>query len=86
LIALLCGCVLIGGIAWPICVGMISKLSPKNMEGKVFGFSQSMQSLAMIVSPILGGLVAKIYQPFPLILAGIAGFIAVLVNFLKKNN
>lgn len=48
-------CVFFAGITWPLCTGIISSRADKHMQGKVLGMSQSMQSLAMAFSPIVGG-------------------------------
>jgi len=55
-ILLLGACVVIGGLAWPLCTTIISNKAPERMQGKIMGISQSMQSLAMAISPIIGGL------------------------------
>ncbi|MBU6446168.1 MAG: MFS transporter, partial [Verrucomicrobia bacterium] len=49
-------CVLFGSIAWPICTGIISNTVSSQMQGKIMGLSQSIQSLAMTLGPVIGGL------------------------------
>jgi MFS transporter, DHA1 family, tetracycline resistance protein len=78
----LCG--LIGGVAWPICTSLISNLASSDMQGKILGISQSMQSLAMALSPLIGGCVDQVYSHLPFILAGIATFIGGLIYFRIK--
>jgi DHA1 family tetracycline resistance protein-like MFS transporter len=83
-ILILGSCVIIGGVAWPLCATIISNRASKSMQGKVMGISQSMQSLAMAVSPIIGGLSDQIYIYLPFIIAALASLIASLVYFKAK--
>ncbi len=75
------GCVMIGGLAWPLCTNLISSLAPKNMQGKILGISQSVQSLSMAIAPVAGGLVASGAIRAPFIVAIVSGFLAILVYF-----
>ncbi|NGX56533.1 MAG: Tetracycline resistance protein, class B [Candidatus Anoxychlamydiales bacterium] len=84
IILLLGSCVIIGGVAWPICATVISNKANKHMQGKIMGISQSMQSLAMAVAPIIGGLSDQIYIYLPFIIAAFASLIASLVYFKVK--
>lgn len=84
-LALLGLCVVIGGLAWPLCTGMISNLAPPSIQGKILGISQSMQSLAMSVAPALGGLVYKISLGFPFLLGAAASFCAGAIYFTLKD-
>lgn len=54
LIAVLGISIICSGIAWPLCSNLISSKAGENMRGKVMGMSQSMQSLAMALSPLIG--------------------------------
>ena len=83
-ILILGSCVLIGGIAWPLCTTIISNRAPKESQGKIMGFSQSMQSLAMAISPILGGIADQVYIYFPFLIASLAAFFASLVYLKAK--
>jgi len=47
--------VFFASFSWPICAGAISSAAKGSIQGKVMGMSQSMQSLAMLIAPILGG-------------------------------
>jgi MFS transporter, DHA1 family, tetracycline resistance protein len=85
-ISLLCLSVIIGGLAWPLCANLISSLSPKHMRGKILGMSQSMQSLAMATSPIVGGLVDQFHMSTTFLLAAFASFVAGIVYFIKKGS
>jgi len=55
--------VLFASIIWPACMSEISKLTDQSMQGKVLGLTQSIQSLAMLIAPLLGG-VFLIINPF----------------------
>ncbi len=75
------GCVMLGGLAWPLCTNLISSLAPKNMQGKILGMSQSVQSLAMAIAPVAGGLVSgrSLYAPFAA--AVVSGSLAIFIHF-----
>ena len=47
-------CVLSASIAWPLFTNFISERSEKQFRAKSFGISQSMQALAMALSPVTG--------------------------------
>lgn len=81
---LLAVCVVIGGIMWPVCAGVLSGFASKQMQGKVMGMSQSMQSLAMAISPIVGGLAAESYIHVPFLIAAAASLLASLLYFRIK--
>jgi len=74
----------LGGIAWPICSTLISNMASKSIQGKILGMSQSMQSVAMALAPLLGGLSDQLFSHFPFILAGIASFFGSLLYFNAK--
>lgn len=44
-----------GGVAGPSLNGLLSKLTPANRRGEVFGVTQSLGSLARVVGPLWGG-------------------------------
>jgi DHA1 family tetracycline resistance protein-like MFS transporter len=43
------------GAAWPVCNGVLSNLASREFQGRILGVSQSIQSLAMGLAPLLGG-------------------------------
>ena len=71
--------VMIGGLAWPLCTSLISSLAPGHIQGKVLGVSQSVQSLAMTIAPIAGGIVAHGAARWPFLIGATAGVAAILV-------
>lgn len=77
-------CVILGGLAWPLCTSVISNLAPKSMQGKVLGMSQSMQSLAMTVAPIAAGAAYQAYYSLPFLIGAGASFLAGLIYFSLK--
>jgi MFS transporter, DHA1 family, tetracycline resistance protein len=38
---------------WPLCTGEISDAAPAVMQGQIMGLSQSVQSLAMLIAPLI---------------------------------
>jgi len=83
-VLILGACVIIGGLAWTICVTLISNRAPERMQGKIMGISQSMQSLAMGISPIIGGLSDEIHVYLTFLIASFASLIASVMYFNVK--
>ncbi len=77
-------CIIISGIGWPSCTSVISNLASKEIQGKILGMSQSMQSLAMAMAPLIGGFGDKFFFRAPFLLASLASFIASLYYFRIK--
>ena len=79
------GAVFFAGGAWPILMGYLSKLADPSAQGKVFGMSQSVQSLSMLLAPFLGGFFLQAHEKVPFIVAAIFAFIAaILLARIKK--
>ena len=74
-------CVILGGIAWPICTGLISNMAPREMQGKIMGLSQSVQSLAMTLGPVIGGLAFHASLQLPFLIAASVSLIAVVIYY-----
>ncbi|MDE3045021.1 MAG: MFS transporter [Verrucomicrobiota bacterium] len=85
-LGVLAGCVVLGGLAWPLCTSFISNVAPRNIQGKVLGISQSVQSLAMALAPALGGVVYQGYTGFPFLLGAFASLIAAGLYFTLKDH
>jgi len=77
-------CVLIGGLAWPLCTAVISNAAPREIQGKILGISQSMQSLAMSLAPLIGGLTYHILAGFPFLLGALSSLMAAGIYFTLK--
>lgn len=74
-------CVVIGGLAWPLCTSLISNMAPKHIQGKILGMSQSVQSFAMTVAPVAGGMIAANSVRAPFLIGSVAGVIAIFVYY-----
>ena len=77
--------VMLGGLAWPICTGIISSMASKTMQGKILGISQSVQSLAMALAPAIGGLFYQFFGGYVFILSAISCSMAAIIYFTLKN-
>lgn len=77
-------CVVIGGLAWPLCNGAISNLAPRHIQGKIMGMSQSIQSLAMSLAPVVGGLSFKASIFLPFFIGSAACLVAAIIYFTLK--
>lgn len=80
-LAILGICVMLGGLAWPICNGLISNTAPREMQGKILGVSQSIQSFAMTIGPVLGGLAFHVSVYFPFLIAATTSLLAVVIYY-----
>jgi predicted MFS family arabinose efflux permease len=74
-------CVILGGLAWPLCTGVISNTAPQNMQGKILGVSQSIQSLAMTLGPVFGGIAFRSSLSLPFLLAAGISCVAVIISY-----
>jgi MFS family permease len=74
-------CVIVGGLAWPHCSGMISSAAPPQMQGKFMGLSQSLQSLAMGLAPAIGGLSYQVFSGFPFLIGAVTTLSAGVLYF-----
>ncbi len=64
-----------GGI-WPLFTGAISNAADQKIQGKVLGLSQSIQSLAMMLAPLIGGFFLQAHSKIPFIVSSISALIA----------
>ena len=80
-LALMAGCIIIAGVAWPLCTALISNSASQESQGKVLGMSQSVQSLATTVAPIIGGLVSHLFLGSWFLLGALASLIASVLYF-----
>lgn len=76
LLALLSLCVILGGMIWPLCTSTISNLAPTQMQGKILSMSQSIQSFAMTIAPVIGGVAFKFSFYLPFLIGAFASLIA----------
>jgi DHA1 family tetracycline resistance protein-like MFS transporter len=79
-----------GAAVWINILALISNLAGKDNQGKVFGVSQSLMSLAMFVSPILSGTLAAFDNRIPMAIGGVvlltAGAFASLYYFKRRRS
>ncbi|HAB99166.1 MAG TPA: hypothetical protein DCE71_05035 [Parachlamydiales bacterium] len=75
---------LVGGLAWPHCTNVISNTAPKEVQGKILGLTQSIQSLSMAVAPVVGGFSYQIVPGSVFLLAAAACLAASLIYTLKN--
>lgn len=76
--------VIFAGISWPVCTGIISNRAGVENQGKILGMSQSMQSLAMAVSPLVGGFSDYFHHKLFFAIAAFACFVASSIFFKTK--
>jgi|JI9StandDraft_1071089.scaffolds.fasta_scaffold04618_7 DHA1 family tetracycline resistance protein-like MFS transporter len=72
------------GMLWPLFTQAISKNVAPEMQGKMLGLSQSVQSLSMALAPFLGGFILQAHNKIPFIVAAGSGLVALIL--LRKNH
>ncbi|MCY3975180.1 MAG: MFS transporter [Simkaniaceae bacterium] len=76
LLVLLGICAVTAGLAWPFCVSRISDVAPATMQGKVLGLSQSVSSVATLLSALCGGIALGSHVSLLLALSGVSALVA----------
>ncbi len=71
------------GLTFPNVSAIVSNAVPANMQGETLGMQQSVQSLAQIFPPIIGGFAVAFSLEFPMYLAAAACFLAWVI-FMSK--
>lgn len=77
------------GLSQPNATTLVSNLTSSDAQGEILGIQQSIQSLALIVPPIIAGYVIRINIDLPLLTAGFVTFVAWIVYllfFYKKHS
>lgn len=82
-LAILGGTVLVASLAWPHCTNVISSKASDSMQGKILGISQSVQSLAMTLAPLIGGITYQLASGSVFLLGAALSLIAALIYTLK---
>ncbi len=59
-------------------------MASKRIQGKILGISQSVQSLAMTLAPIAGGLATQGSVKLPFLIGALSGLIATFVYFTLR--
>ena len=78
------GCTIISGLIWPMCTSAISNAAPAHMQGKVLGLSQSMLSLTMMFSSVLGGLFLHAHSMIPFVFSSLSSLVAAALLLQAK--
>ncbi len=82
-LCILGGAALVASLAWPHCTNVISSKAPEAMQGKILGISQSVQSLAMTLAPLIGGATYQLAAGSVFIFGALLSLIAALIYTLK---
>lgn len=72
-------CTMLSGLIWPICTSAISNAAPDHIQGKVLGLSQSVFSITMMLSSILGGLFLHAHSLIPFVFASLSSLVAAAI-------
>lgn len=77
-------CTILSGLIWPICTSAISNAAPDHIQGKVLGLSQSMLSITMMLSSVLGGLFLHAHSLVPFVFSGLSSLVAAAILLRTK--
>ena len=77
-------CTILSGLIWPICTSAISNAAPDEIQGKVLGLSQSMLSITMMLSSLLGGFFLHAHSLVPFVFSSISSLIAAALLLKTK--
>jgi MFS family permease len=83
-LSIIAGCIVLGGLAWPICTHMISEAGSSESQGKILGMSQSVQSAAMALAPPIAGLAYLAFDGLPFLLGAAASCAAGAIYFILR--
>lgn len=73
---------LCGAAIWINISALLSNLAGRDKQGKIFGLSQSLMSLAMFISPLISGVLGAISESAPLATSGGSlVFVSALASF-----
>ena len=85
-LAILGMCILLCGLAWPLCLGILAEAAPAQEQGKSLGISQSVQSLALTLAPVIGGALSQFSINAPFLLGASASLLAGVIYYLSKGD
>ncbi len=71
--------VFFAGGMWPLFTISISNAAHKAVQGKILGFSQSIQSLSMMLAPLLGGFFIQAHSAVPFLIASASALFSLLL-------
>ncbi len=81
---LLGSCTILSGLIWPICTTAISNAAPGDIQGKVLGLSQSLLSVTMMLSSLLGGLFLHTHSIVPFVFSSLSALVAAALLLQAK--
>ena len=81
---LLGSCTILSGLIWPICTTAISHAASGDIQGKVLGLSQSLLSITMLFSSILGGLFLHAHSLVPFVFSSLSSLVAAAILLRAK--
>lgn len=76
------------GLIAPNSTTLVSAQAPNESQGEILGISQSVQSLAQAIPPIIAGIIVSINLELPILVAGTCTLLAgiIFVLFFKRNS
>ncbi|HSB46795.1 MAG TPA: MFS transporter [Candidatus Bilamarchaeum sp.] len=79
---------MMNGMTYPNYTALISNLSGKESQGEVLGITQSVQSLAMAIPPIIAGFIVSTHIDLPIMVASLFTFLswAAFLLFFRKQD
>ncbi|MBS3905224.1 MAG: MFS transporter [Simkania sp.] len=80
-------CVLCSALAWTHCLGAVSLLAEKRIQGRILGINQSIGALASMCGPVIGGLLASFGTHWIYLFTSLCSFIAfclLTIEYINK--
>lgn len=74
------------GLTMPQFISIISKKTDKQKQGEILGILGSMQSLSLIVAPLISGLLSSMYAPLPFVFSGVIILVVAIIIFKKRRS
>lgn len=78
--------VFFAGGMWPMFITIISHTVEPSVQGKVMGFTQSIQSFTMMLAPFLGGFLLQAHGTIPFAISALSALIAAALLLKVHNN
>ncbi|MDN3508349.1 MAG: MFS transporter [Simkaniaceae bacterium] len=78
------GAVFFASFPWPLCASEISHIAPDGIQGQVMGLSQSIQSLAMLVAPLIVGPLLSAHHGVSFGLSALFGVVYLIIFLCSK--
>ncbi|MEO1418870.1 MAG: MFS transporter [Bacteroidota bacterium] len=71
------------GLTTPNVSALVSNMAPPQLQGEVLGMQQSVQALAQIIPPLVGGVIVSFSLTSPYWMAAVTIFLAFVAYFLQ---